>query len=135
MKFKTLGNREIRLEILPSRFPLKSREKSKSSGQYNLGRVLQGLYGKEAILLEDFVIPETRLSLDFFMPHYNLAFEFQGEQHYKFNKFFHPEKSALNQQKERDVKKRQWCQLNNILLIEVFNDSITISELKELIYV
>lgn len=132
MKFKTLSDREIRLEILPSKYPLRSRSQSKSVGQYNLGRLLRSIYGMQAIILEEFPIPEERLFIDFYMPHLSLAFEFQGVQHDTFNKFFHTDKQGFDKSKSRDSRKREWCNLNHIELIEV-RKTLTTAELKEII--
>lgn len=132
MKFKTLSNKEVRLEILPSRYPVRSRTQSKSLGQYNLGRGIRSIYGMQALLLEEFPIPEERLFLDFYMPHNKLAFEFQGVQHDNFNKFFHGDKGGFERSKDRDQRKRDWCVLNEILLIEV-RGTLSTDELKDLI--
>lgn len=132
MKFKTLSNKEVRLEILPSRYPVRSRTQSKSLGQYNLGCAIRSVYGMQAILLEEFPIPEERLFLDFYMPHNKLAFEFQGEQHDSFNKFFHIDKSGFERSRGRDQRKRDWCVLNEILLIEV-RGTLSTEQLKNLI--
>lgn len=132
MKFKTLNHREVRLEILPSRYPMRSRSQSKSVGQYNLGRMLRSIYGMQAVILEEFGMPEERLFVDFYMPHHNLAFEFQGVQHDEFNKFFHGDKSGFEKSKIRDERKREWCQINNIVLIEV-REMLSMEDLKEAI--
>jgi len=119
MKFKTLSNREVRLEILPSRYPVRSREQCKSIGQYNLGRTIRSVYGMQALILEEFGIPEENLFLDFYMPHHELAFEFHGSQHDEFNRFFHGDKKGFERSKIRDQRKRDWCNINHIELIEV----------------
>jgi hypothetical protein len=107
MKFRTLKGREVRLEILPSRFPVRSRAQCKSVGQYNLGRQIISIYGASATVLEEFPIPGERLFIDFYLPHHSLAFEFQGSQHDKFNKHFHGDKKGFIKSKERDRRKRQ----------------------------
>lgn len=111
---------------------MRSRTQSKSLGQYNLGRAIRSIYGMQALLLEEFPIPEERLFLDFYMPHHKLAFEFQGVQHDSFNKFFHGDKGGFERSKGRDQRKREWCVINEILLIEV-RDTLSTEELKDLI--
>jgi hypothetical protein len=86
----------------------------------------------QALLLEEFPIPEERLFLDFYMPHHKLAFEFQGVQHDNFNKFFHGDKGGFERSKGRDQRKREWCVINEILLIEV-RDTLSTDQLKDLI--
>jgi hypothetical protein len=132
MKFRTLNNREVRMDILPERYPMRSREQSKSEGQFLLGRVIRSIYGLQAMILEEFPIPEERLFLDFYMPHHNLAFEYQGQHHDKFNKFFHGDKSGFDRSQKRDERKRQWCVLNSVVLVEV-RDSLTAEQLQALI--
>lgn len=130
MKFQTTNGRSVTLELNCNKYPLKSKGQSPSNGQFNLGRRIIELYNGY-IVLEEFVIPETRLSLDFFVPAARIAFEFQGIQHDKFNKFYHSTKSGFDKQKHRDLIKQEWCKLNNILLIEVRDEFISSEELKK----
>ena len=132
MRFLTLSHKEIRLNIVPERYSLRTREQSRSVGQFTLGRMLQSIYGFKALILEEFPIPEERLVLDFYMPHHGLAFEYQGEQHDQFNKFFHIDRHGFEQARLRDERKRQWCDLNGIALVEV-RGLPSLEELKELI--
>ena len=131
MKFKTLSNREIRMDIRPERYPIRSREQSKSHGQYMLGRLLRSIYG-QALILEEFPIPDERLVLDFYMPHHNLAFEYQGRQHDEFNKFFHADQAGFQRSQARDARKKAWCVLNTIRLITT-RDSVSVEALQKLI--
>jgi len=62
---------------------------------------------------------EDNLSLDFYCPKLSLAFEFQGTQHDEFNPYFQKSNRDLIKQKQRDRKKKNWCELNNIVLIEI----------------
>jgi len=58
--------------------------------------------------------------LDFFIRTTQfLAFEIQGEQHYKSNTHFFDNKLAFYKAQNRDRQKREWCELNNINLIEL----------------
>lgn len=132
MKFKTLSNREIRLDILPERYPMRTREQSKSVGQFLLGRIIKSIYGQKTIVLEEFPVPEERLWLDFYLPNNRLAFEYHGSQHDEFNKFFHGDKKGFVKSQERDQRKKQWCVINNITLIEV-RGNITREELEKII--
>ncbi len=132
MKFKTLNGREIRLQLEASKYPLRSAERSPSKGQYNLGVRIQEIYSG-SVILEEFVLPGSKLSVDFFVPDSKIAFEFHGIQHDEFNKFFHGDKSDLEKQKKRDNSKKEWCQLNNITLIEVRDPYCSTEELKQLI--
>jgi hypothetical protein len=56
-------------------------------------------------------------SLDIFIPKLNIAFEYQGEQHYKPIDIFGG-KEHFERQKKNDMIKRKICEDNNIILIE-----------------
>lgn len=133
MKFKTLQNKEISIEIRADKYPLRFQEDSKSLGQHHLGQILLEIYGESSIIMEEFPIPEEKLILDFYVPHFSIAFEYQGKQHDEFNKFFHGDKIGFQQSIERDKRKREWCEINNIRLIEV-RDILSKEELQAAIY-
>jgi len=97
-----------------------------------LGRLLRHVYGFNALILEEFPLPNERLYLDFFMPHHKLALEYQGKQHDEFVKLFHGDNKGFEHARARDVRKRDWCELNEIVLVEV-RDSLTAEELQQLI--
>lgn len=120
------------MDILPERYPMRSREQSKSSGQYMLGRLIRNIYGQSALILEEFPVPDERLWIDFYMPHHGLAFEYQGQQHDEFNRFFHNDKRGFEKSLARDERKRRWCELNEIILIEVRGNP-TLEELQSMI--
>lgn len=65
--------------------------------------------------------PETgkRLELDGYCSSLNIAFEYQGEQHYREVKGFQVDKQKLKEQKKRDRLKKELCQKKGIKLIEV----------------
>lgn len=129
-KFVSLSGKEIRLRINAAKYELKSEEECRSKPQFLLGQLLQEIYSTSAVILEDFVIPETRLSLDFFLPQRKLAFEFQGQQHAKYNKFFHGDPKNFVAQKNRDDLKKQWCDLNKIKLVTLEDPNIDVDALK-----
>lgn len=56
--------------------------------------------------------------LDIYIPKYNIAIEYQGDQHYYPIEFFGGEQSFVKN-KERDEKKRELCLKNNCNLIYV----------------
>jgi hypothetical protein len=59
------------------------------------------------------------LELDGYNEELGIAFEHQGQQHYKYNKFFHGSLEDFEKQKERDILKKELCQKNNVKLIIV----------------
>jgi hypothetical protein len=120
------------VEVLPSKYPLRSEQASKSKSQYLLGRVIQQVYSEQAVILEEFPVIGTRLSLDFFLPNHKIAFEFQGKQHTEFSPHFHRTRAAFERQQQRDLDKKSWCVLNGIRLIEVF-ETVDADGLRDLI--
>lgn len=132
MKFLTIKGREVRIDLRQSRYPIRSRVASRSKGQFHLGQQLQKVF-VGTVILEEFSLPDSRLSLDFFVPARNVAFEFQGQQHDEFNPFFHASKEDFVSQKRRDTEKQQWCSLNGVTLVEVRNPAVSEQELKQLI--
>ena len=61
---------------------------------------------------------ERCLPFDFYLPEYNLAIEYQGEQHYRPIDYFGGKENFEAQQK-RDNIKRDYCKNNNINMLEI----------------
>ena len=120
------------MDLLPERYPLRSREQSKSKGQFLLGRIICGIYGMQIIILEEFPIPGENLWIDFYLPNNKLAFEYHGKQHDDFNKFFHTDKKGFEKSRARDSRKKAWCELNGITLVEI-RKNVSVEELREAI--
>lgn len=57
------------------------------------------------------------LQLDIYLPDLRLAFEYQGEQHFRVNQMY--KRQQLDVQQQKDEEKRKICKENNITLIEV----------------
>lgn len=63
------------------------------------------------------------LYLDFYIPLKRICCEVHGEQHYKFVPFYHNNMLNYLKSQKRDKEKQEWCELNNILYIELpYND-------------
>lgn len=70
--------------------------------------------------LEELYLPGSDgLTADFYLPSRRLAIEVQGEQHSRFVPFFHRHRLGFMQSQIRDGKKKAWCLLNSILLVEL----------------
>lgn len=59
------------------------------------------------------------LVADFFIPDLKVLIEVHGEQHYKFVKRFHKTNGGFNASKKRDKMKQEWCELNDIIYVEL----------------
>jgi hypothetical protein len=67
------------------------------------------------VVFEEFPVAGTRMTLDFFNATLNIAIEVDGNQHYKYNKFFHSNsRQNFLRQLNRDEKKEYFCDINNI---------------------
>ena len=74
-------------------------------------------------LCEELYLPGP-LYIDLFLPIRRIAVEVHGQQHYDFNSFFFKDKLKFGRAQQRDKKKAEWCELNNITLIEfAYNES------------
>lgn len=62
---------------------------------------------------------KTYLSYDFYIPSKNLLVEYNGIQHYKFNKFFHKDLHCFHKQLHHDWLKRKYAKDNNINLLVI----------------
>lgn len=78
-------------------------------------------------ILEEVPIPLRKsetLFLDFYLPLKKLCIEVHGEQHYKFIPFYHHDILGFLKAQKKDREKTEWCEKNNITLIELpYNES------------
>lgn len=118
MILTTLSGKKIVLNVTQSKFPIKSKDSSRSIFQYNVGQILVKKYPNLSIL-EEFYIPIENIYLDFFIPRLMIAVECQGAQHTAFNKLYHKNLTHFRSQVDRDYKKLSFCNQNNILLVTV----------------
>lgn len=90
-------------------------------------------YWKNDIVFEEFPVVGTRLTLDFYNATIRTAIEVQGQQHYKYVKYFHG-KSKLNylKQLKNDEEKLKFCEANEIKLIEVCSEKEILNLYKEI---
>lgn len=102
----------------------------KSKGEYYISQALQNLnilYVQQKVFKDLLSNKGKNLKFDFYLPEYNICIEFQGEQHYMIIPLFGEEKYQIQQ--EYDNKKREYCKLNNINLIEIpYTDRDKINE-------
>lgn len=103
----------------------KRRVPQESKGEAECRRVLEKMFdrpfpkARPDILRNPVTGGMFNLELDCYNPELNIAVEYHGPQHYKFIPFFHKNREAFENQKYRDYMKKEMCQKNGILLIEV----------------
>ena len=82
-------------------------------------------YWYNHVTFEEFPVVGTRLSLDFYNANKRVAVEVQGSQHTKYNKFFHGgHKNNYLEQLKRDQIKAEFCEVNDIILVEIYDSDI-----------
>lgn len=111
----------------------------KSIGEFALKSILtkRNIIFQEQKMFKDLKM-EKELLMDFFLENFNLAIEYDGEQHYKPVKIFH-DNTSFKSVKKSDKLKELYCKTNNINLLRIpfweFNNlnkiiDITLLELK-----
>jgi hypothetical protein len=106
----------------PERSALGSTPRS-SKGETECRRVIENITGKtfkkaRPPFLQNNVSGQN-LELDCYNEDLNLAIEYNGEQHYKFTPYFHPNKDAYYNLRYRDEMKQRLCKENGVNLIIV----------------
>jgi len=110
----------------------KIRRTSTSKYQENVGEILEALFPGLDIYTD---FPIEGMFIDFFVPSIMLAVEVDGEQHEKFNKFFHKSGGGFVRHIKRDEQKNEFCRLNDITLVRIpqgdaLNDDLVIERLR-----
>lgn len=88
-------------------------------------------YLKFHIVYSEFPIPRTmvngRMRIDIFDATTLIAYEIMGIQHGQYTPFFHGNPAHYLAQIKRDVKKAEFCEINNIKLIEINPEDMPLS--------
>lgn len=72
------------------------------------------------VVFEELPVLGTRMTIDFYNANKKLAIEVDGNQHYKYNKFFHSNsRQNFLSQLQRDEKKEYFCEINQIRLVRI----------------
>lgn len=129
MKFKTLDGKDRTVKNIKSCI-INWDGKSRSKFQFEVKKYLEKYWSGD-VVFEELKIVGTRLSLDFFNANKRIAIEVQGQQHFKYVKFFHGNRANYLSQIKRDVKKIEFCELNKIKLMEIYPNDVLSNELFE----
>lgn len=77
------------------------------------------------IVYEEFPVYGTRMTVDIFNATKMIAIEIDGAQHGKFNPFFHNgDRANFLGQIQRDTKKEDWLESNDIKLVRIHEDEL-----------
>lgn len=106
---------------------LKSKIRSKRSGLHKQAVALIKEIYPCMTLVEELNVPEGKhgFYFDLYLPQLSLVIEIQGEQHFKNNAFFFKNMLEFQKAKRRDELKREWCEHNELTLLEFnYNESV-----------
>jgi len=128
MQFKTLSG-AIKRVSKPYKYRIDWQAQSKSKIQFAVKTKLKNIW-ENHVVFEEFPVAGSKMSFDFYNANKRIAIEVQGRQHVKYVPYFHG-KNKINfiSQMRRDHQKREYCEMNDIKLIEVFEEK----EIDELI--
>jgi hypothetical protein len=128
MQFKTLSGATKRVSK-PYKYRIDWQAQSKSKIQFAVKSKLKNVW-ENHVVFEEFPVAGSKMSFDFYNANKRIAIEVQGRQHVKYVPYFHG-KNKINfiSQMRRDHQKREYCEMNDIKLIEVFEEK----EIDELI--
>ena len=119
MRFKTLTGAERNI-IGINKYLIKWNAKSRSKFQKSVKDFLKPYWNRH-VVFEEFPVAGTRMTLDFYNANKKIAVEVQGAQHTKHVPFFHGKyKNNYLMQLKRDNLKYDFCELNDIKLVEIY---------------
>ena len=121
MKVVGLNGREYNLDLKKY-----SKLRTGCSYYHKIARILlqeifAGYNVYEEVKLPGTVNPAKKsvLYLDFYIPNAIIGVEVHGQQHFKYIPYFHKSKAGYLRSKARDRVKAEWCELNDITLVEL----------------
>jgi hypothetical protein len=132
MVFKTLFGSTKKVKAA-RKYLVKWDSKSKSKVQNSVKKYLKK-YWLNDIVFEEFPLAGSRMTFDFYNATKNVIIEVQGKQHTKFIPFMHAN-SKINylKQLKRDEDKINFCNLNDIILLEYFDGENKLSDLDKML--
>ena len=118
MKFTTLSGNTRTVPRLKN-YLIDWESKSRSKYQRSVKIFLKEFWLNH-VVFEEFPLAGSKMTFDFYNANKKVAIEVQGAQHTKFVPFFHRTRSDFASQIKRDEKKLEFCDLNNIKLVEIY---------------
>ena len=115
-----------------TKYLIKWDKKSRSKLQFNVKQFFKQ-HWENHVVYEEFPVYGTRLKVDIVNVTKKIAVEVNGPQHDNFNKFFHGNSRAKYLESiKRDVQKREWLELNNFIIMEIYEEDLKDLSLKYL---
>jgi len=123
MEFQTINGKTKRVKNLKKRI-INWEASSRSKRQKAVKDFLKD-YWFNHVTFEEFPVVGTRLTLDFYNANKRVAVEVQGAQHTRYTKFFHGgHKNNYLEQLKRDQMKEEFCEINEITLVEIYDSDL-----------
>jgi len=89
-----------------------------SEPQRYLFELVKQIYSEYEVVYELF-IPDLNQRFDIFVLELGIAIEYDGEQHEKFNEFFHKDVNGFIESKKLDNSKEIFCEENGIKMVRL----------------
>lgn len=122
MQFETLAGRRKAVSV--QRYLIDWGDASLSKFQRKVKQFLHP-HWQYQVVCEEFPVAGTRMRLDFYNVTRRIAIECDGEQHNQYNKHFHSGSlSVFQKQIQRDDKKTEWCRINDITLVRIYEEDV-----------
>jgi len=106
-----------------TKFKMDWDKKSRSKIQFQVKQFLKPFWSGH-VVFEEFPVYGTRLKVDILNATRKIAVEVQGQQHEKFNPFFHQNRANFLKSVKRDTQKYDWLILNDFKVIEINYDEV-----------
>lgn len=90
-----------------------------SKGADDLKAAVERIFPNQIIKLEHNVADRGSLFIDIYLPALSIAFEYDGEQHFKYIEHFHGSRRGFAESRKRDLSKDDACAAKGITLIRV----------------
>lgn len=81
-------------------------------------------YWKDHFVCEEMRIPGSKMRIDLINFNLEIAIEVSPSSSHEYNKFFHKNRMEYMKAKKREIQKAEWCEVNGIELIELFDEEL-----------
>lgn len=108
------------VKVNSSKYKINWDKKIGSNPQFKTKQFLKNFWLSESVC-EEFIIPSTRLRVDFINFTKKIVIEVSGQQHENFVKFFHRTRVGFLKSIKRDFSKIKWAEINNFTFIEIYD--------------
>lgn len=124
MKFKTLNGKSKDVKV--TKYFIKWNDDSLSKFQFNVKQFLKPFW-ENNLCFEEFPVAGTKMRVDIINFSKRIAIECNGTQHEDPKSFYHKDYKSFLAQVERDLKKEEFCVLNGIKFIEIYETDMPLS--------